>query len=124
MSRTWLDATHELKIGSLHWASHILTWIVLYHGGAKGAEHSESCEQTVKSLLVLQPVRRQGLSDAQSDQLQSARHLRQSEKADADSSAAIYIQHERSWEGQGERLVGRGRSTCPLMALSGHRCWH
>jgi len=26
-------------------------------------------------------------------------------KADADGSVAIYIQHERSWEGQGERLV-------------------
>ena len=39
----------------------------------------------------------------------------------ADGSVAIYIQHERSWQGQGEQLVGRRRSTCPLLALSGHR---
>jgi len=71
----------------------------------KGAERSESCDRTVKGLLVLHAVRWQGLSDPQSDQLQSVRHLRQSEKADADGSVAIYIQHERSWEGQGERLV-------------------
>jgi hypothetical protein len=74
-------------------------------GGVQGAEaNSESCERTGYGLGTLY--------DAKGYSIQNLINCNQlgtcdNPKAGANGSVANYIQHERSWEGQGEQLVGR-----------------